>query len=275
MFIELQQVLTRPILYERTPGAFWDDPHISEQMLIAHLDPDTDAASRKHAFIDHSAAWIASLLPTSGQLLDLGCGPGLYTKRFADKGYSVTGMDMSERSIAYAKDHDTKSTYFCQNYLTLDAESQFDAVTLIYCDYGALTADERIRLLRRVCRALKPGGLFMPDVFTPAWLSGQEEETSWENCPHGGFWSSGSHICLTAKYLYGSGICLRRHVVAGENSVRCYNIWDTCFSRETLIDETGPFGFVPAGFYDDVAGSPYTGKTSTLCAVLRKGEQND
>jgi len=25
---------------------FWDDPHISRQMLAAHLDPDIDAASR-------------------------------------------------------------------------------------------------------------------------------------------------------------------------------------------------------------------------------------
>ena len=130
-----------------------------------------------------------------------------------------------------------------------------------------------MRLLPRVYRALKPGGLFLLDVFTPAWLSGQKEETSWESCPRGGFWSPGPHICLTAKSLYGSGVCLRRHVVMGENSVRCYNIWDTCFSRVSLIQEVEPFRFTSAGIYDDAAGSPCTFGAATLCAVLKKGEQ--
>ncbi|HOJ15222.1 MAG TPA: class I SAM-dependent methyltransferase, partial [Deltaproteobacteria bacterium] len=45
------------------------------------------------------------------RILDLGCGPGLYTKRLSDAGYDVTGMDYSRRSIAYAKEHDTETRY--------------------------------------------------------------------------------------------------------------------------------------------------------------------
>lgn len=71
----------RPAPFSRyTTPEFWNDPHISEQMLRHHLDPQSDRASRRHDFIGRSAAWIhATLQLESGNsVLDLGCGPGLY-----------------------------------------------------------------------------------------------------------------------------------------------------------------------------------------------------
>ena len=71
-------VRQKPEVYAPGTSKFWDDPHISKQMLKAHLEPEIDSASRKHSFIKKSAAWIAGLkAPEGSQLLDLGCGPGL------------------------------------------------------------------------------------------------------------------------------------------------------------------------------------------------------
>lgn len=134
--------------------------------------------------------WLASLLPPGGQLLDLGCGPGLYTARLAQRGCRVTGMDYARRSIAYAQAHDALSRYLCQDYLTLEAEDAFDAITLISCDYGALISAERQSLLSRVYRALKPGGRFIFDVFTPVRAAQKEARTEWSVHPDGGYWSA-------------------------------------------------------------------------------------
>ena len=62
-----------------TTPEFWADPHISARMLTHHLDPDTNASSRRHEFIDRSAEWLFSALQLSdgARLLDLGSGPGL------------------------------------------------------------------------------------------------------------------------------------------------------------------------------------------------------
>jgi len=72
-------------------------------------------------------------------LLDIGCGPGLYAERFSSAGYSVTGVDFSKRSIAYAKEqtllNKSNIEYHYQNYLTIDYKEKFDVITLIYCDY--------------------------------------------------------------------------------------------------------------------------------------------
>jgi len=95
----------RPILYEKSPSIFWSDKHISKNLLDAHLNPNSEAASRNPQFISKSAAWISSIAPYTlyPKLLDLGCGPGIYAEQFHNRGYSVTGIDLSERSILYAK----------------------------------------------------------------------------------------------------------------------------------------------------------------------------
>ena len=54
MVRELENFLPKPELYTPSSIAFWDDPHISEGMLNAHLEPDSNASSRKHDFIDNS-----------------------------------------------------------------------------------------------------------------------------------------------------------------------------------------------------------------------------
>ena len=102
---ELFKYLNKPEVYAQSSCKFWEDEHISKGMLEAHLNPDLEAASRKHEFIDQSVKWIHSLASqkTHPKLLDLGCGPGLYTDRLNQLGYEVTGIDISKRSIEYAR----------------------------------------------------------------------------------------------------------------------------------------------------------------------------
>src|SRR5579872_3363579 len=110
------------------PGAplFWDDPHISQHLLEAHLDPDTEAASRQPTVIEAVIGWLLTYLDVQpgAAWLDMGCGPGLYTSRLAQRGLVVTGVDYSRRSIAYAtayaEEHKLPITYRYQNYLTLE-----------------------------------------------------------------------------------------------------------------------------------------------------------
>ncbi|MCL2003637.1 MAG: class I SAM-dependent methyltransferase [Oscillospiraceae bacterium] len=269
-FTDLQAHLKKPALYERTAEKFWNDPHIAAQMLAAHLDPYTDAASRKPEFIGRCADWVAALLPEGASLLDIGSGPGLYTKQFAKRGLRVTGLDFSESSVAYAREHDPDSEYILQDYLSMDFKAAFDMITLIYYDYGALIPDERANLLRRIHKALKPGGLFLFDIYTPLRGKGKNDRASWDNHPNGGFWSAKPHICLSTEYVCGEAAEGHRHVVVEENSVRSYNLWDCYFTRQSILGEADPFGFSEYGFFNDAAGQPSSGNSETLCAILKK-----
>jgi len=265
-------LLQKPDLWQRSCDPFWDDEHISKGMLDAHLNPDWDAASRKHSYIDQSVKWLASIIPVGSKILDLGCGPGLYTKRMSDAGYDVTGIDYSRRSIAYAKEIDSKTKYIYQNYLEMDYTEGFDAITLIYCDYAALIPDERKTLLSKIYKALKPNGLFIFDVFTEKTFSGKRDNTSWSYHEDGGFWNAKPHLCLEAEYYFENNtVKVYKNIVIKEDVIYEYLIWDSVFTKHTLLNEVTPFGFQMHSIYDDVCGSPYTGEADTLCLVLKKG----
>ena len=99
MITKLNKYLKKPHLYAPSTGEFWNDEHISKEMLAAHLNPDLEAATRKHEFLDHSVEWITKIAPPSQykSLLDLGCGPGLYAERFNKAGYSVERPPLYKR----------------------------------------------------------------------------------------------------------------------------------------------------------------------------------
>lgn len=271
----LHYMSRRPPLYAPSTSAFWDDEHISQYMLQAHLDPQLEAATRKHDFVSKSASWITQLWkPQNGnRLLDLGCGPGFYAEHFCRAGLSVTGVDLSRRSIAYAREQaEAKGLdiqYLCQNYLELKVSGCFDIATLIYCDFGVLSPTDRQRLLRNVRKALRKGGLLILDVWTHQELIGYSEWKRVEYCEQG-FWSSVPYLCIQSNYLYpDTDNFLEQYVIVTEQSCECYNIWNQAFSRETLGRELTEAGFPDLAFYDDVSGAPYSGQAATLCVVAR------
>lgn len=271
MFNELFTLLHKPVLWQRSNETFWDDGHISKGMLDAHLDPDWEAASRKHSDIDRSVQWISTIIPEHAKILDLGCGPGLYTKRLTALGYDVTGIDFSRRSIEFAKSQDVITKYIYKNYLEIDYTDAFDVVTLIYCDYAALTAEERNTLMKKVHIALKDGGLFILDVFTEKHFSKKVSTTSWNLCEHGGFWSPEPHICLEATYLYENNrVAVDQYIVITADEMNEYLTWDTAYTVESMCDEISPHGFKVQEIFDDVCGSAYTNEADTLCFILKK-----
>lgn len=129
----------------------------------------------------------------NSSLLDLGCGPGLYAEKLALKGYAITGIDFSAASITYAlasaKKKKLTIQYFLGNYVDYDfATASYDCVLLIYCDLGVFSPATRKQLFRKIYQLLKPGGLFIFDVFTSKYYQSFGDSTAWE-IEAGGFWS--------------------------------------------------------------------------------------
>ena len=107
MFSKLEEINARPKPFEfYTADDLWTDDHTSKKMLEYHLNESIDLSSRNKAFIDQSVKWIMSYFGINEhtRIADFGCGPGLYTTRFARAGASVIGIDFSARSIQYARE---------------------------------------------------------------------------------------------------------------------------------------------------------------------------
>lgn len=276
MLLSLFRQIKPPSLYEKSANPFWDDDHISKGMLAAHLNPDWDAASRRASFIAASADWIAQLLPpeTHPTLLDLGCGPGLYAQKFSGSGYAVTGVDLSARSVAYAKKAAEQAglqiSYYNSDYLTLSLPTQFDLATLIYCDYGALSTADREALLRRVYGHLRPGGKFLLDVSSVEAFRSFEASQSWSICEQGGYWSEKPHLALERKQRFCENVTLHEAHILTEDALRSYYIWHTYFTPDCLQAEANRAGFSLIGCWGDVAGTPYSDTSPTMALLFEK-----
>ncbi len=95
----------KPEVYTSGTALMWVDEYISTQLLEVHLSQEVELASRKETTIFSTVDWILNNVPGDRMnILDLGCGPGLYTEKLAEYGHLVTGMDFSSNSINYAKE---------------------------------------------------------------------------------------------------------------------------------------------------------------------------
>lgn len=276
MYARIRTMLEKPPVYKKSEIPFWDDEYISLQMLKAHLDPEFEGASRKRDFIEKSAAWIRKLaLPEQyPELLDIGCGPGIYAERFARQGYQVTGVDFSRRSIRYAQESAKQQgltiRYHCQNYLDMDLKQTFHLATLIYCDYGALSTEDRQTVMKTIYRHLKPGGRFLLDVFSMERYRHFQEKQVWEVCRKDGFWRKEAYTCISGFYKYLDCVTLDQISVITDEEASVYYLWNTYFTEEMLRQEASEAGFRVCGFFGDVAGAPYCETSDTIAVLLEK-----
>ena len=131
-------------------------PHFQPHARPSPRQPIRDIASRKAATIDGIVGWIDRTVGLVRQVrsADLGCGPGLYATRMAERGASVTGVDFSERSIAWARNAAAAAglsiDYRHQDYLAGDLPAAQDLIVLIYGDLCALSPDQRRTLYGKV-----------------------------------------------------------------------------------------------------------------------------
>jgi len=93
-------------------------------------------------------------------ILDLGCGPGRDAAEFVNRGYEVTGIDITENFIALASEAVPEANFFVMDMLELVfQENMFDGVwasaSLLH-----LKREDIPQAMSEVFRVLKPGGVF-------------------------------------------------------------------------------------------------------------------
>lgn len=275
MFDLLEDICARPRPHQfMTAELLWTDPWVSGRMLAFHLDGSVDVSSRNEAFMDRSASWMARRFGLDAGLAvgDFGCGPGLYARRLTDLGATVTGLDFSPRSIEHARRQAAASgrdiRYVLLNYLDFAERDCFDLILLIFCDYCALSPEQRVRLLEVFRRALKPGGRLLMDVFSTAWFAGTREGLRFERLDGEGFWSSEPHYVFADTFRYpAQSLYLDKYTIVERGRTRRVYNWLQCFSPESLTRELAAGGFRVLETHANVAGDPLTADSPELAVV--------
>ena len=112
---------------------------------------------------------------TPRTVVDLACGTGSVTAILARMGYPVLGVDMSEEMLTEAAmktmDCDPMPRFVCQKLQQLHLPRAVDMAVCALDSLDYITdPDDCKEAIRRVYKALNPGGIFIFDVNTPEKL---------------------------------------------------------------------------------------------------------
>jgi ubiquinone/menaquinone biosynthesis C-methylase UbiE len=234
----------------------WDAPAFSERMLREHLNDANSAASRRAEERDLIVDWLwerAELEPEL-HMLDLTCGPGLYSVAFADRGLNVTGIDFAPAAIEHARNLanllrvDDRCSFVQADVRKANlGVASFDVALVLYGQITVFPPHETLGILQRLARAVGPGGILVLEVLDAASVS-RSYSTSWYAAERG-LWSDSPHLALTECYYDASaGAAVQRIHVLHEQSgaLEVFAVVDYVYDEQAmvaLLEEAG-FGVV-------------------------------
>jgi len=145
----------------------WFDSPLYEK-LYSNRD-EKDAASL--------ADLIEEVIPVSAyrNVLDLGCGRGRHSITLAQRGYQVTGIDLSNKAIEKAKriagQKNLNNVKFFVRDMRDPLPKQFDAIVNLFTTFGYFLEDEENRrVLRNTGKMLNQGGILFLDYLNPHYV---------------------------------------------------------------------------------------------------------
>lgn len=115
------------------------------------------------AFID---TLIDYLKPAPGaRMLDVACGKGRHSMHLAKKGFDVTGIDLSEDSIAQALEFESDHLHFLKHDMRLPFWIRyFDYAFNFFTSFGYFrTQREHDNAIHSIATSIKSGGCFVMD----------------------------------------------------------------------------------------------------------------
>ena len=232
-------------------------------MLSEHLNQEHDLASRKAETIDQHVKWIHSevLGSRSARVLDLACGPGLYTLRLAQLGCDCSGIDFSPSSIRHAEqraaEEGASCTYRHADLRDGDFGHDFDLVMMVFGQFNVFPRDRGLEILQRAKAALVPGGHLVLEIQNsegieqrggagPSWYSAES-----------GLFSAEPHLVLQENFWHAdSRASTNRFSVidARSGEVSVYALTNEAYTNDELVAALRSAGFDDITWHPTLAG---------------------
>jgi SAM-dependent methyltransferase len=189
----------------------WFEPAFSARMLREHLSQDHNLASRQETLIEQQVGWIhrALLHARATTVLDLGCGPGLYTQRLARLGHVCVGVDYSPAAIAYARQQAEEEGLTCR-YELRDMRAggygrygvEFGLAMLIYGELNVFPRETAAEILRAMSASLVTGGILLLEAHTDDAVREMGTEGSTWRTAERGLFGDRPYLCLTENFWH-------------------------------------------------------------------------
>ena len=257
----------------------WHDAAFSERMLAEHLSQAHDAASRRFEKIDEHVRWIHGELlgGRRGKVLDLGCGPGLYTHRLARLGHECVGIDFGPASIAYASQQATDKRPSCTYHLgdirRADYGSGFALAMLIFGEFCVFRPAEAGAILAKARAALDAGGLVLLEPHTHEAVRRMGGRSASWQAREAGLFSDRPHLYLAESFWDEptQTSTTRCYVIdAATGEVTAHASTAQAYRDEQLRAVLVESGFEDVRFFPSLTGAPDASQVDYSAVVARR-----
>ncbi|MCZ6465189.1 MAG: class I SAM-dependent methyltransferase [Proteobacteria bacterium] len=279
--MKLSDIPARPAMEPWAEGDKipWHDPAFSARMLREHLSQHHDAASRRSATIDRHVAWIHRELlgGAATRVLDLGCGPGLYTSRFAALGHSCVGIDFSpasiEHAVAEAAERGLDCEYLHRDLREGDFGAGFGLALLCNGELNAFRPREAAGILAAAARALELGGLLVLEPHTFEAVQEMGARPAVWYAVSSGLFSDAPHLCLREnRWDAEQHACVERYLIVDAESGEVTRCGATlqAYADEELRELVRGHGFDEVSRHPSLEGIPSPGQEALFALVAKK-----
>lgn len=273
----LFEILKTPSEFENSPDDIWTNERISPFIFQSHFNDEVYGGSKNEGFIVNSIKFINNIAENYNclEILDLGCGPGVYSFPLAKLGYHVTGIDISEKSIRHANalsyGQNLNIQYFKENILNLQLNSNYDMSLLLYEIYSTFNKKQRENLLKIIWNGLKDSGIFILDVPSSARYSQQNPIKVWDFYGKGELFIQDPHYLFFSVEKFTADLLLHHSVFwfNDKDIVDCYD-WIQCFNENSLREELSAQGFDILGTYSNLCGDNFKKDSLSISIVCQK-----
>lgn len=262
----------------------WSDLEFSRRMLAEHLNQEHNLASRRVEIIDRHVQWIHTAVldgkPT--RILDLACGPGLYTSRLAGLGHECVGIDYAPAAIRYAEETARHEGLACSYRLGDVRETEYGngygLVTMLYGQLNVFRRSEARAIVEKAFAALLPGGrlLLEPQRFATVERNGRAGSSWYSRGEGGGLFSDRPHLCLSESFwdAHRHAGTQRFYIVDAEtHAVTRYALTNEAYTDDQFRELLAQAGFGDLRFFPSLVGVDVDeeSQAANLVVLGRKG----
>lgn len=181
-----------------------DDLSDIRELYNAGWEREQSRLSERHQLeADLTWRYLNAYLPATGRILEVGFGTGFYTIPLAERGYSITGVDLADEFVSGCRARVAELGLSHLIHLQIgDARTlegiprgTYDAVLLMGPLYHLVYESERTNAIQAAFECLRPGGVLFSALISrfgvlgnllrdkPFWIDGQEGV--WSHIRHG------------------------------------------------------------------------------------------
>jgi SAM-dependent methyltransferase len=206
------------------------------------------------------------------RLLDIPCGHGRHALELVRRGYSVTGVDLSQDLLQLARKQ-AASQELTVDFLHMDMrelsfDSEFGAAYNVFNSFGYFGKEEDHRVLEGIAQALEPGGRFLLEQGNRDYYLMYAPQRSWEELRD-------CYVLYDFAFNVASGVAHTQQTIIDKSTqeTRTHDIRVRVYSLPELREMLRSVGLLVYSVYGDWDESSFTSDSRYMitCAIKDDG----